>query len=287
MESSKSIEPFWPRKLVKVTPGTIQEIIRDSGEKLAAVSLAQIPRIPADAIIHDNGCGTGAATATIMGAVTPEVASSIQITGTDIDEAAVEAYRARSAALSWPAKGVVMNANALSFPDETFTHSIGNAMLFLVGNGGINAVKEMRRTLKPGGMLLVNCFAYNPHLEAVREASRATRPEGILPAWDSFEHWQDPAVIAGALEAGGFKKDMVIVRQREMFVNVGNFERHALLVWSFRGMPAAGWSKEDERSWDDAVDIVKRELRKTEGFKLGEDGTAIVRFLINIATATK
>jgi ubiquinone/menaquinone biosynthesis C-methylase UbiE len=144
-----------------------------------------------------------------MAAASPKIATSIEIKGTDIDEAAVEAYRAPSTSSSWPAEGLVMDANALSFPDETFTHSIGNAMAFLTRNNGIDAIKEMRRTLKPGGTLLVNCFAYSPHLGAVREASRPTRVGGVggtLPAWDSFENRQDLTFIAGILEAGGFKK---------------------------------------------------------------------------------
>lgn len=287
MGDSRSTKTFWPRQIIRVTPETIKEVTRDGGERLAAASLEQISGIPVGAIIHDNGCGAGAVTAMVMAAVSPEVAASIEIKGTDIDEAAVRAYQARSTSSSWPAEAVVMDANALSFPDETFTHSIGNAMVFLTRNNGIDAVTEMRRTLKPGGTLIVNCFAYNPHLDAVREASRSTRAGGALPAWDSFENWQDPTFIAGILEAGGFEKGAVNVQQREIFVNVGDFDRHASITWSFRGMPSAGWSKQDEERWDEAVEILKQELRKTEGFKILEDHSTVIRFLINVATTVK
>ncbi|KAH6603832.1 hypothetical protein Trco_007278 [Trichoderma cornu-damae] len=279
---------FWPKQMIPPTPENYKELARDSAEKLAAVSLEQIPAIPVGAIIHDNGCGAGAATATIMASVSLEVAASIKITGTDLFKGAVEAYRAGAASSSWPAEGLVMDADSLSFPDETFTHTIGNAMIF-VGprNDGVDAAKEMYRTLKPGGTLVLNCFAYVPVLEPIREASRATRSTGALPEWNSFEKWMDPAFIANIVEAGGFEKGAVSVQQREMFINVGDFDRHARLVWSMRGMPSAGWSKEDEERWDEAVEIVKRELQKTEGFRLLDDGTAVVRNLINVATATK
>ncbi|KAM0255542.1 hypothetical protein ACHAQJ_005689 [Trichoderma viride] len=288
MTESADAKANWPRQMIPPTPENYKELARDGGERLAAVSLAQASAIPVGAIIHDNGCGAGAATAVIMASASPEVAASIKITGTDISGDAVEAYRARSASSSWPAEGLVMDADSLSFPDETFTHSIGNAMIF-VGprNNGVDAVKEMYRTLKPGGTLILNCFAYTSVLEPVREASRATRPGGILPAWDSFEEWTDPSFIANIVEAGGFEKGTINVEQREMFVNIGNYERATTLIWSMRGMPSIGWTKEDEEKWDEAVDIVRRELQKTKGFKMLDDGTAIIRSLINVATATK
>ena len=287
MGDSHSTDTFWPRQIIRVTPETIKEVTRDGGERIAAASLKQIPGIPAGATIHDNGCGAGAATAMILAAVSSEIAASLKIKGTDIDETAVKAYQERAASWSWPADGVVMDANVLAFPDETFTHSIGNAMVFLTRNDGVDTVMEMRRTLKPGGTLIVNCLAYNPHLNAVREASRSTRTGGILPAWDSFEHWQDPTYITRVLEAAGFEKGAVKAQQREVFMDVGDFDRHALITWSFRGMPSTGWSKQDEERWDEAIEIVKQELRKTEGFQLLEDGRTVIRMLINVATASK
>ncbi|KAK1243343.1 hypothetical protein MKX07_003971 [Trichoderma sp. CBMAI-0711] len=279
---------FWPKQIIPPTPENYKELAKDGAERLAAVSLAQIPAIPAGAIIHDNGCGHGSATAVIVESAAPEVAATYRITGTDISGGAVEIYRSKAEALGWPAEGLVMDSDSLSFPDETFTHSIANAVLFIgPRNNGVDAVKEMYRTLKPGGTLIVNCFAYVAVLDAIREASRATRTGGELPVWNSFEHWADPAFIASIVEAGGFEKGSISVQQREMFVNIGDFERHTELVWSMRGMPAGGWTQEDEDKWDEALAIVRREMQKTEGFMTLEDGTTIIRNVVNVATATK
>ncbi|PNP57520.1 hypothetical protein THARTR1_02518 [Trichoderma harzianum] len=288
MASSRASMAFWPKQMIPPTPENYKELAKDGAERLAAVSLEQIPAIPAGAVIHDNGCGHGSATAVIMAAAAPEVAATYKITGTDISGGAVEVYCDRAETQGWPAQGLVMDSDNLKFPDETFTHSIGNALIF-VGprNNGLDATKEMYRTLKPGGTLILNCFAYVPVLEPIREASRVTRTGAILPAWTSFEDWTDPSVIANVVEAGGFKKESIKVEQREMFVNIGNFDRHTELVWSMRGMPSTGWSREDEERWDEALEIVRREMRKTEGFKTLDDGTTVIRNLINVATATK
>jgi ubiquinone/menaquinone biosynthesis C-methylase UbiE len=289
MADSEDMSTFRPKQALDTTYENWLIMTADGGKPLAASSLEQIPAIPAGAVIHDNGCGPGAATAAIMAAVSPDVAATIKITGTDIDKDLVEAYRTRAAASSWPAVAEVMDANALSFPDETFTHSIANAVVFNIPvNNGIDAVKEMRRTLKPGGTLIVNSIAYTCRLEPIRVASRLTRPAGTPEMRNPLGLWQDPAYLAGIVEAGGFEKKDITVQQRDVFANVGNFDLHTRLVWSFMGDPYGyGWRKGDEDTWDEAVEIVRQEFRKTEGFQLLEDGTAIVRSVANVVTATK
>ncbi|TVY88335.1 hypothetical protein LAWI1_G004362, partial [Lachnellula willkommii] len=59
----------------------------------------------------------------------------------------------------------------------TFSHSIGNALVFLLPNDGIDALKESYRTLKPGGttldnQVIVNFWAY------LQTASEKSRPFG-------------------------------------------------------------------------------------------------------------
>lgn len=289
MSDSGDTHEFRPRQALEANHENWLIMTADSGKPLAAECLKQIPPIPAGAVIHDNGCGTGAATAAIMASVSPEVAASIKITGTDIMESGIEAYRARCAASSWPAVAEVMDSNALTFPDGTFTHSIANAVIFNIPeNDGVDAVKEMRRTLKPGGTLIVNSIAHICRLEPMRAASRLTRPAGTPEMRNPLGKWADPAFLAGIVEAGGFEKAAMDVQQREVFSNIGDFDRHSTLVWSLLGDPFGyGWRKEDEDTWDQAVEIFKREMKKTEGFQLLEDGTAIVRSIVNVVTATK
>jgi hypothetical protein len=60
------------------------------------------------------------------------------------------------------------------------------------------------------------------------------------------------------------------------------------MLWSFiGGTTAAGWIESDEERWDEAIAIIKDELRKTDGFTELEDGKMILKFVANIAVATK
>jgi ubiquinone/menaquinone biosynthesis C-methylase UbiE len=289
MGDSTSTNTFLPRQATEPTWERWLELAGDGGEQVGLVSLKEIPSIPAGSIIHDNGCGTGATSYAIMASVPPEISSSFEITATDIMEKALDVYRARSAASSWPSEVLLMDADELSFPDETFTHSIASAMIFNgPRNNGIDAVKEMRRTLKPGGKLVINSFAFASKDEPLLAAARATRPEGTPLPVHGLGQWADPNFLVSIVEAGGFAKESMTVQQREMFANIGDFDRHTELTWSYRGRAKdIGWTKEDEERWDEAVEIFRTELRKSEGFKMFDDGTAVLRSIINVVTATK
>lgn len=50
----------------------------------------------------------------------------------------------------------------------------------------------------------------------------------------------------------------------------------------------SGWLESDEERWDDAVDVVIRELRGGEGFDESEGGKGVrLRFVANVAVAKK
>lgn len=259
-------------------------------ERLAAAALSQLSSIPAGSIIHDNGCGLGAATAAIVAKVPPSILPSLKITGSDILEPVIASYRAAISANSWPAIAIVADSNALPFEDNTFTHSIGNALLFAgPTNDGRGVVKEAYRTLKPGGTFIVNSFRHVPNLEPVQAASVATRPAGAPVPRDGMAKWADPAFLAGIVESGGFQKEAIEMREVEVFITTSTkFQRYVTLLWSFMGgTTAAGWTPEDEERWDDAVEVIKQELSKTQGFELLDNGHAKLRFVCNVAIATK
>ena len=78
-----------------------------------------------------------------------------------------------------------MDSRKLSFADETFSHFISNALIFVLPNDGIDAMKETYRMLKPGGPAVVNSWNYIPNMEPVQTAAKVTRPPGTpLPRQD-------------------------------------------------------------------------------------------------------
>jgi len=167
MNNPEAYSKFVPKQAITPTPELYDELVVDCMEKLATVSLAQTPGILSHAVIHDNGCGTGAAIAAIMESVSSS-STEISIKATDINDNALAIYQKSAIDKDWPADGIRMDSTSLSFSDDTFTHSIGNALLFVLPNDGIDALKEMYRTLKPGGIAIVNSWAYIPNMVPIQ-----------------------------------------------------------------------------------------------------------------------
>merc|ERR1711977_763281 len=119
---------------------------------MAKASLSLIPKISSGAVVHDNGCGVGAGTGAMLAVSEP--LATISVKATDVDDRALAMYENKAAENGWPAEASRMDANALTFPDKTFTHSLMNAVVFVLPNDGIDAVKEIYRTLKPGGIAI-------------------------------------------------------------------------------------------------------------------------------------
>jgi len=150
MDGAQSNNTFKPKQALAPTPQLYDELVGDSMSNLAKASLAQILPIAAGSTVHDIGCGTGASTAAIVAAI-PDDKAEVSIKGTDINDQALEIYKKCAVDNQWPAEALKMDAERLGFEDDTFSLVLGNAFVFILPNDGIDAVKEMYRTIKPGG----------------------------------------------------------------------------------------------------------------------------------------
>lgn len=287
MNGPEGTVTFVPKQAVAPTPELYDELIADTMEQLAQSSLSFLSPIADGSILHDNGCGTGAATAAIMSAIAGK-SVNISIKATDNNGDALNFYQQQATKDSWPAEASNMDSNALDFDDNTFTHSIGNALVFVLANDGKDAIKEAHRTLKSGGTAIFNSWAHVPNMQPLRDAVRATRPQGSPPPRQGMEKWSDGGFLRDLMEQGGFAVDNIVIKHSDIFITVLDMHRYANMLWSFiGGTTPIGWLKSDEANWDKAIDVIKESLRETDGFEELGDGKFRLKFVSNIAIATK
>ncbi|KAK8119949.1 S-adenosyl-L-methionine-dependent methyltransferase [Apiospora kogelbergensis] len=277
---------FVPKQAIAPTPQLYDELVSDSMENLARASLVVAGPIKDGDVINDNGCGTGAGTAAVVEAVDGDI--SISIKGNDINDDALAVYRKNAADDAWPAVGVHDDSNALHFGDGTFDLTIGNALLFVLPDDGVGAIKEVHRTLKPGGSAVFNSWKYVPNMPPLEAAAKATRPEGTPLPRAGLDKWSSAEFLQGIVEEGGFKTENITMHQAPVSVTTSEVNRYANMLWSFiGGTTPVGWLKSDEDNWDKAIQVIKDELKKTEGYKEIEGGRLQLQFVANIVVAKK
>ncbi|KAF5597894.1 s-adenosyl-l-methionine-dependent methyltransferase [Fusarium pseudocircinatum] len=285
MNAPESDRTFSPKQALTPTPELYGEIVGDGMERLAAASLSCTePFGHSEVIFHDIGCGLGAGTEAIMSLKQ----DNIVIKGTDINEDVLELYRQAIAANKWPAEALKMDASKLDFPDEKFTHCIGNALLFVLENDGVDAIREMHRTLKPGGVAILNSWAHTPTIPAIHAAAKKTRPAGTPLPREGLDKWEDKDFLREVIIKGGFEPEKVRFMQKNVHVTIGDLKRFATMIWSFiGGTSKAGWLESDEENWDKAVDTVMEALTQTDGYEKLENGKNKIMFQAHVAVATK
>ena len=139
--------------------------------------------------------------------MTTNPSSGISIKATDIDETFITACQANAQASGWPVETAVMRSESLDFPDDYFTHSIMNIAIFMTANSGLNAAKEIYRTLKPGGTTVVNCWQSMAWLQPIRGVHTATRPNRPWPL--PVISWSDGSQLRKIMEEAGFKSENI------------------------------------------------------------------------------
>ncbi|KAK8133625.1 hypothetical protein PG984_005637 [Apiospora sp. TS-2023a] len=279
MNAPETQPRFVPKQALAPTPDLYNELVADCMENLAEASLNLLGPFPNGSIIHDNGCGTGAGTTAILAAAAAVGADDISITGTDINDSALSIYRKRATVEGWPADAVHADATKLDcFGEATCTHSLSNALLFVLPDNdddndagtAVATIREAYRTLQPGGVAVFNSWKYLPNMSAIAAASQETRPEGTPVPRAGKDKWSSAEFLRGVVEKGGFVSEQVTMHEAPVSVTTAALDRYANMLWSFiGGTTTAGWlESSDEENWDRAIEIIKQELRKTEGARI-------------------
>ncbi|KAJ6622962.1 S-adenosyl-L-methionine-dependent methyltransferase [Mycena sp. CBHHK59/15] len=115
------------------------------------VNSGLLPTPPSDAIVLDNACGAGVVTSLFYKAV-GNTANSVKVVCGDLEEQMVKSVAERIKANGWNAEAKVVDAQAVPFPDNFFTHNLMNFGIQVIPDGARATTKSFR-VLKSGGKL--------------------------------------------------------------------------------------------------------------------------------------
>jgi len=182
--SPLSKTPFDPSSHFEKVASTYEDTSTAMNE-MASHLLTLSPPLTPNSVIHDNAAGPGIITGGILRLPQFSQGSFPTIHATDYSPAMIRALEARAVRDGWPnsvVKAQVMNSMDLStFADNTFTHTYMAAAIFLIPDP-TQAIAEIKRTLRPGGVGLVTSFEKHGFVQVFQDAQKAIRPDA--PAWE-------------------------------------------------------------------------------------------------------
>ncbi|WAO85584.1 Methyltransf-25 domain-containing protein [Fusarium falciforme] len=217
-----------------------------------AISLiAGLKPLTSESKILDNACGTGIVTDIILqSGIQPEIHA--------VDGAENMVSIARDRFSSHPnVHAAVMTGEELSFPDDTFTHSITNLGLMFFTDADKGA-REIARTLHPDGVAVVTGWAMMGHIKIIQEVQAQIRPDDTpfkLPVPDI---WLDPEHTKAVLSGAGL--DVQVSTARDVHLGGETADGIAdLLTQAFGSKAFGSWSEEEK---DKAAGLMKKIVRE-------------------------
>ncbi|KAL2793040.1 S-adenosyl-L-methionine-dependent methyltransferase [Aspergillus keveii] len=149
--------------------------------EVAKFLLTLDPQVNSSSLILDNACGTGLVTEEILGHSSD--AAKPRIFAADLAPSMVANFEAKAKSKGWIVDSdgesaltvSVMDAESLSYPDDTFTHSHTNLGFPFFPNGE-KAAGHVYRTLRPGGTAFISTWKTLGYPRPLHAAQRAVRP---------------------------------------------------------------------------------------------------------------
>ncbi|KAH6839642.1 S-adenosyl-L-methionine-dependent methyltransferase [Chaetomium sp. MPI-CAGE-AT-0009] len=212
-----------------------------------AISLiAGLKPLTSESKILDNACGTGIVTDVILqSGIHPEIHA------VDCAESMVSIARGRFS--SHPnVQAAVMPGEELSFPDDTFTHSITNLGLMFFTDADKGA-KEIARTLHPDGVAVVTGWTMRAPFKLIQEVQAQIRPDDPSFKQPVPDIWLDPEHTKAVLLGAGL--DVHASTTAEVHMGVETADGVADLLTRFGSRTFASWSEEEKEK---AAGVIKK-----------------------------
>ncbi|KAF7324014.1 Methyltransf-25 domain-containing protein [Mycena kentingensis (nom. inval.)] len=173
----------------------------------ARAMLAQtglLPSPPAGALVLDNACGGGVVAQLLFNELAP--GSDLKLVCGDLEEYMVESTKGRIAKNGWNAEALVVDAQAISFPDNHFTHAVMNFGIQVIPDQAL-AVKETFRVLRPGGVLGITSWTAPGWLDSMVHGCPGFAAPPLLTSGPTSTKESTTALLAAA----GFPPESVVV----------------------------------------------------------------------------
>ncbi|KAF5252256.1 hypothetical protein FANTH_2812 [Fusarium anthophilum] len=162
----------------------------------AISSIAALKPLASESNILDNACGTGIVTDIIL-----KSGIRYDIHAVDVAENMVSIARDRFS--SHPnVQTAVMSGEELSFPDDTFTHSITNLGLMYFTDA-VKGAREIARTLHPDGVAVVTGWTIMGHIKIIQGVQAQIRPDDTPFKPPVPDIWLDPEHTKAVLLSAG------------------------------------------------------------------------------------
>ncbi|KAJ0417372.1 S-adenosyl-L-methionine-dependent methyltransferase [Aspergillus carlsbadensis] len=259
---------------------------KDTTTTIARFMLSLAPRSENDAIVLDNACGTGALTFALLESFQPSASEGHAlptIHAVDIAPAMTASVVQKSQTLSVPdgvLQTAVMDAQSLSFADNTFTHSYMNFGIFFLPDAARGAA-EIYRTLKPGGAAFISTWQSLGYLDLLRASQRIVRPQDseeelFRPMYS--EVWFTEEKLRGTLVAGGFPKERITVYTKGTKLVGDDIQGLVETMLLPFGKKMEGWSGEERVRLKEVI---------VEGLSVEDRETCSVDMVAFVAVAMK
>lgn len=229
--------------------------------QFASHNIGLLPSIAPGSVIHDNACGSGTVSRLILSS---NPSSDIKIHATDVDQPFLDKLQEDATKNDWPIEVANQKSESLSFPDNFFDLSVTNIGIIFFGAAGLDGAKEIHRTLKPGGVAVVNCWERITWLMPILNVHTVFRTGKPFPA--PVINWADGQHLQKIMVEAGFSKDKMRIEKSDAWAKTRDLRGWAEKSWAYLA-GIGGWIESDEEKWDEEVDLLAKVLKEQGGTK--------------------